>query len=398
MRYTRLRMHRRAAIAGLLGAFIALATARCERGSARVPPRPDAATRRALPGLGPVPPALQPIFGVSDDAGDPQIEPTQSTLAGPLAACVRRARESLAPELSAALGVMSYSAFAEDSCRLSFALSLRDPALCDAVQLAQLASSCRFRVAVARAERALCPRALDEPGPDPMCVALSLRKYSACPAAGGSFGDWCRAIAERDVDRCRATPGPLRPRCVSDVLALAEVIPHESRPQPAPGRMRIELSWPDGREGSTTIDADGFDRGAYVTDSRAIVLVDPRRRWPSSTAFALDGQSAAAGFELTLGEDRRGSVTRMRVVLAGGRVIESADGQSAGAVEYGHASRDIGHELSGTITARGTCAGRVAVVRATFSTFVRDVVADREAREGTTPARSRDAGLDPDEP
>lgn len=353
-----------------------------------------------MPGLGSVPPALQPIFGVpvGDDGGEPSLEPTQSTLSGPLAACVRRARESLSPELAAALGVMSYAAFAEDSCRLSFALSLRDPSLCEPVQLRQLATACRFRVAVARGDRALCPNAVDEPGPDPMCAALARRRYSACPSSGGVFNEWCRAIAERDPSRCRAMPGPLRARCVADVEALAEAIPHEAKPQPAPGRMRIELTWVDGREGATTVDADGFDRGAFVTDSRAIVLVDPRRRWPSPTAFALDAVSAAAGFELTLSEARRGSVTRMRIVLPGGRVIESPDGQVAGAVEYGHASREIGHEISGVITARGACSGRAVNVRATFASFVRDVVSDREAREGASRPRAADAGADPDEP
>lgn len=230
-----------------------------------------------------------------------------------------------------------------------------------------------------------------------MCTALALRRFSACPSAGGVFSEWCRAIAERDTSRCRAVPGAMRARCVADVTALGEAMPHENKPQPAPGRMRIELSWPDGREGAMNVDADGFERGAFVTDSRAIFLVDPRRRWPSTTAFALDGTSAAVGLELTLGEDRRGTVTRMRIVLAGGRVIESAEGQVAGTVEYGHASREIGHEITGTITARGLCAGRVAIVRATFSTFVRDVVPDREAREGASRPRTNDAGAAPDD-
>lgn len=329
------------------------------------------------------------MFVEGDDAGQ-----GPAVLAGPLASCVRRGQQTLSPELREALSTIAYESFAEDGCRASFALALRDPSLCEPVQLPQLRRSCLLRVAIARGERALCPRATDEPGPDPLCVALATRIFSACPSAGRNFAHWCRAIAERDPERCRALPGPLRTRCVADVNALGGTFAHAARPQPTAGSMRLEIEWLDGREPPRTIEADGMERGAYATESRDIVLVDPRRRWPSTTAYAVDGARAVVGFELTLGEQRRGEVRSMRVVLPDGRAIEALEGRAAGVVEYTHASRTPGHELSGTITAQGAHAGRAVRVRATFSTFIRDVVSAREARDGQRMTSASDAGTD----
>jgi hypothetical protein len=186
----------------------------------------------------------------------------------------------------------------------------------------------------------------------------------------------------------------MRRRCENDVLALAPYVERAQRPQPSPGRMQLVIEWLDQREPSRTFAAYGLERGALVSDSRVIYLVDPRRRWPSSTAYALDGQSAVVGFELSLAEQRRGDVLRMRVVLPDGRTIDGPDGRPAGTVQYAHASREVGHELSGEIDASGTCVGRAVRVQATFSTFVREVVSDREAREGSPFTHQANGGPD----
>lgn len=340
--------------------------------------------------MGVLPPSVLLQVDALADAGE---IPT-GTLPGPLGTCVRRGLEALSPELRAALGSLAYESFAEDGCRLSLAPSARDPSLCDPIQMPQLQRACRARVAIARGERAQCPRAVDEPGPDPLCVALATRNFSACPGAGPLEGQWCRAIAEHDGARCRALPGPLRRRCEEDVRTLAPFVERAQRPQPAAGHMQLVIEWTDQREPAKTIEADGFERGAIASDSRAIYLLDPRRRWPTPTAYALDGRSAAVGFELTLSEQRRGEVMRMRVVLPDGRAIEGPEGRPAGTVRYSHSSREIGHELTGELTADGTCLGRAVRVRATFETFIRDIVSDREARDGAALPAPRDAGAE----
>jgi hypothetical protein len=375
---------------------VALASFALGAGCERTPPRPprpapvDPARSGPPRGFGVLPPHVLQQVEALTDAG----EIPSGILPGPLGQCVRRGAEALSPELASALRSLAYDSFAEDGCRLALAPAARDPALCDPIELPQLQRSCRARVAIARAERALCPRAIDEPGPDPMCVALASRNASACPGAGATTAEWCRAIAEHDRGRCRALPSPLRRRCDEDVRALEALTERSVRPQPAPGHMQLTIEWTDLSEPPRTLEADGFDRGALVSDSRAIYLVDPRRRWPSPTAYALDGRSAAVGFELSLSEQRRGKALRMRVVLPDGRSIDGPDGRPAGTVQYARASREVGHELSGEISAAGLCAGRPVRVRATFSTFVRDVVSDREARDGAPVASERDAGAE----
>lgn len=375
---------------------LALAPFTLGAGCERTPPRParpaPVAPAHAGPprGFGVLPPTVLQQVESLTDAG----ETPSGILPGPLGQCVRRGADALSPELSSALRSIAYDAFAEDGCRLALAPAARDPSLCDPIELPQLQRSCRLRVAIARQERALCPRALDEPGPDPMCVALASRSASACPGAGATSAEWCRAIAEHDRGRCRTLPSPLRRRCDEDVRALEALTEPSVRPQPAAGRMQLTIEWPDQSEPARTLEADGFDRGALVSDSRAIYLLDPRRRWPAPTAYALDGRSAAVGFELSLSEQRRGEALRMRVVLPDGRAIDGPDGRPAGTVQYERASREVGHELSGVISASGTCAGRPVRVRATFSTFVRDVVSDREAREGSPLPSERDAGAE----
>lgn len=376
---------------GLLLAIATVGAAACERTPA-LPPRPDARANPLSHGYGVLPPGLAANVEALTDGGE---IPT-GILPGPLGQCVRRGAESLTPELRAALGSLAYDSFSEDACRLALAPSSRDPSLCDAIELPQLQRSCRARVAIVRAERALCPRASDEPGPDPACVALATRSFSACPAAGAMDGERCRAIAEHDASRCRLLPRPLRRRCEDDVTALAPFVERALRPQPAAGRMQLVIEWLDGHEPAKTIAGYGFERGAFVSESRAIYLVDPRRRWPSPSAYALDGQSAVVGFELSLSEQRRGEAARMRVVLPDGRSIEGPEGHPAGTVQYGHASREVGHELTGEITATGVCVGHPVRVRATFSTFIRDIVSDREARDGAPSARDSagDAGAE----
>lgn len=376
-----------------MGLLVALTVVRCDK-SPPLPPRPAARDAGLGPGFGVLPPTVVQQIDAIRDGGELPTGP----LAGPLAACVRRSQAALSSELSSALGALAYESFTEDSCRLSLAASTRDPELCEPIQLPQLQRACRSRVAIARGERALCPRALDEPGPDPMCVALASRAFSACPGAGVIEAEFCRAIAEHDGARCRALPGPLRRRCEEDVRVLSPLFAAERRPQPSPGRMSLTIEWVDGRDPPRTIDAEGAQRGALVSLTRAIYLLDPRRRWPSATAYAIDGRSAAVGFELSLDEQRRGVVQRMRVVLPDGRAIDGPEGHPAGTVRYGHASREVGHELSGEIEASGSCVGRAVRVRATFSTFVRDVVSDREARDGVViSTEDRDGGAE-DEP
>lgn len=374
---------------GLLLVTAAVTTPGCDK-RPPLPPRPDARPDPARNGFGVLPPGLAANLEALADGG----EIPSGMLPGPLGQCVRRGAESLTPELRAALGSLAYDAFAEDACRLALAPSSRDPSLCDPIELPQMQRSCRARVAIVRAERALCPRASDEPGLDPLCTALATRSFSACPGAGAMDAERCRAIAEHDAARCRLLPRPLRRRCEDDVLALSPFVERAQRPQPAPGRMQLVIEWLDQREPTRTIAAYGVERGALVSDSRAIYLVDPRRRWPSSTAYALDGQSAVVGFELSLSEQRRGEASRMRLVLPDGRTIDGPDGRPAGTVQYGHASREVGHELSGEIDATGTCVGRAVRVRATFSTFVREVLSDREAREGAPAPREADSGVD----
>ncbi len=375
----------------------AVALSACERPQGAGARGPDGAgagrAGRAGPGAGVLPPRILSAIAGEADGGE---GPT-GVLPGPLGACVQRARTSLTPELRAALDALSYGDFAEDSCRLALAPAARDPSLCDRVQLPQLARACRTRVAVARGERSLCPRAQDEPGPDLFCVALATRAFSGCPGAGLVDGPRCRAVAELDLARCRGLPGPSRALCEGDVRALTGVIVPAARPQPAPGTLRLEITFVNNSEPTRTVDAWGMERGAFVTDSRAIVLVDPRRRWPEPTAYAVDGRSAVAGVELTLGEERRGEVTRLRVVLSDGRALEGPVGRSAGPVTYTRASREVGHELAGTFTAEATVQGRPARIVGTFATFVRDVVSDREAREGAAIVRASDAGTESDD-
>jgi hypothetical protein len=339
----------------------------------------------------PLPPAVFRALVETLDAGE---GPT-GVLPGPVGACVARAREGLTPELRAALELLSYDDFAQDGCRLALATSARDPSLCERIELAPLARACRTRVAIARGERALCPRAEDEPGPDPLCVALSTRRFNACPAAGVVEGVRCRAIAEGAVERCRSLPGPIRGRCESDLRALDGLWPRAAVIQPAAGSLQLELAWLDGRDPTRMLEASGMDRGAFVTDVRTIVLVDPRRRWPEPTAYALDGRRAPTGVELTLDEGRQGRVLRLRVVLPDGRVFEDLGGSNAGTVRYTRASREVGHELAGTFTVTGAVQGRGARVTGRFETFVRDLVSEREAREGAALPSSSDGGLTP---
>ncbi len=335
-----------------------------------------------------LPPAVMRALIEAVDAS----ESPSGVLPGPVGACVQRARAGLTPELREALDLLSYEDFAEDGCRLALATAARDLALCERIALAPLARACRARVAIARGDRSLCPRAEDEPGPDPTCVALATRRFGGCPSAGLVDGLRCRAIAEGEVSRCAALPGPMRGRCESDVRALEGLWPRAAVIQPDPGSLRLELEWLDGREPRRALDAAGMERGAFVTDARTIVLVDPRRRWPEPTAYALDGRSAPTGVELTLDERRQGEIRRIRVVLPDGRVFEGLAGQSAGTVRYTHASREVGHALAGTLTANGAIQGRAVRLSGRFETFVRDVVTEREAREGLAPPRPADGG------
>ncbi|MDP3278578.1 MAG: hypothetical protein Q8Q09_25535 [Deltaproteobacteria bacterium] len=331
------------------------------------------------------------LLGVAPDA---HALSSASELSGALGACVRRANEGLSPTLAAAVDTMGYGQLTEDACRLSLATELRDPSLCTSIALPSVSRACVTRVAIALQNYTLCPDALDEPGPDSLCVALATRAPSRCAGAGPTEATRCRAIAEHDVARCQGLPTPLQPRCVRDVQALASALPLMRGPHPEPGRMSLHIEWVNSTDPALDLQADGFDRGVFATPDRGLMLVDPRRRWPSPTAYVMAQQRVAVGMHWTLGAQRDGIVKSLRVVLADGRVIESVVGQDAGAVRYQHASLEPGHEVHASYEARGVVQGRPVRITGELHTFVRDSVSERHAREGVERPRDRDAGTE----
>ncbi len=323
--------------------------------------------------------------------------PSAQALGGLLGACIQRGSQGLSQELRQGLNTLGYAQFAEDACRLALAATQRELASCDQIVFRSLADTCRFRVAVVRGERQSCPEAVDEPGPDPMCVALATRNYSACPAAGITAQQHCRAIAESDVGRCHQLPGPYRVQCEENVAALRGQLPSRQTPQPAAGTMHLRLEWLGTSAAATEYTAAGMDRGAYATESRGIVLVDPRKRWPTASTFIYDRSLAAVGLAMTIGEERVGTVRALRIILPDARVVENVPTVlTLGVVHFSKASLQVGHELAGEFSINAVCVGRPVRVTATFSTFIRDTVSERVAREGAprpSSGQRTDAGV-----
>lgn len=341
----------------------------------------DASTRAAL--------SIENLLGNSSANETPAAE-----TAGLLGACIQRSTQGLTTELREGLNTLGYTQFAEDSCRLSLAATQRDVQSCDRIVFRTLADTCRLRVAIARGERELCPEAVDEPGPDPLCVALATRNYSACPGAGISAQNHCRAIAENDAERCHLLPGPFRIQCEENVRALLGTVPTRSAPQPNAGSMHLRLEWLGTTLAPTEYEAAGMDRGAFATESRGVVIVDPRKRWPQPSTFLYDRSRVAVGVALTVGEQRTGNLRAIRIILPDGRVVENPVTVTAlGTVQFTKATLQVGHELVGEFSTVAVCGGRPVRVTANFATFIRDEVRERVAREGVVralPSGSRD--------
>ncbi len=322
---------------------------------------------------------------LGSEANDNASNERSAPRGGLLGACIARASATMTAELAQALGSLGYTQFAEDACRLSLSASQRDPLSCDQIAFRSLAEQCRLRVAVARGERELCPHATDEPGPDPLCVALATRVYSACPGAGITAQHHCRAIAEGDRDRCRLLPGPYRMPCEQNVDALLTAIPHRATPQPAAGAAHIRLEWvgPSATGHAVDeLDVSGMDRGAFATESRGVVLVDPRQRWPHAARALYDGERVALGAAITVGEQRNGLLRELRLVLRDGLQCETLPTLARAPVRFTRATLQVGHELEGELDTTVVCGSRTARLSLRFSTFIRDTVTERVAREG----------------
>ncbi len=319
-----------------------------------------------------------------DAAPDAIVDPEQRRLlGGPLAACIRRMSEGAPAELRNAIDTLEYPSLGEDACRLDLAVTMRAGFLCDGVALSAMREVCRTRAAIAVGSPDTCPTLRPDLGRDATCVALAARTPSLCAAADAAARIRCLAVAHGDVSECAALDPLLRPRCRADVQAMLTAQLPRMRGTVLPAgtfHLRVVLGARSSDGGGGVVhdyELSIASRGAFASADGTILLVDPRRGWPSMFAHSMvASDQPIVGF--ALGQPRRrgpGTVVDARIVLPDGTVVERASIGPPGTADFVHVAHERAGAVEGSFAFDTTIPGSPVHVEGAFRTFVRDVIA-----------------------
>lgn len=172
------------------------------------------------------PPSVWPSQGVVELGMDLEREET-------VAACVRRVRDRLAPEVAEAVADLGYDTFVEDLCGARAAVRAGDEAACDGLSVSTARRGCRRRLAVAHGRPEACPDDVALLGREPLCLAWAARDAGLCRALDGTAAARCEAVLAGDAGRCARLPPNARARCASEVARYGAALGVGRPPRPA---------------------------------------------------------------------------------------------------------------------------------------------------------------------
>lgn len=300
-----------------------------------------------------------------------------------VAACTARLSSGTPPEVRATLVDLGWTDFYGDACGAAIAVRDGSVSACDALSARALRERCRLRVAVAHADVSACPPARGGVGRDALCVALASGIVGLCRGTSVVDQPSCRALLERDPERCAASPSA-EARCRAEVAELAALVP---APDPSAPRSDADIPEPalvlevrrvvPGADGEVvsepeTIAIGSFERGAVM------VTADGATRITIGEAASRGGEPAAL-VELELPAEVEGDGTLEATLRIGTEVRLDLHLPDVGTLSGGEGEIVIttleprlGGRLAGRI--RAELIASVGSVRVTgrFATFVRD--------------------------
>ncbi len=303
-----------------------------------------------------------------------------------LEACIKQ-RAPLDAVVSDALASIGYGTFVRDACRVLEAAKTRDATRCALIDASALKYRCESVVAVVARRADGCPLAAtsSEDGRDSVCVAWSLRSRALCRGADARSRTRCEAVVAGDAKPCASIAlAEDRRDCARDVERWRSIVAEGGAPAiaiKAPSAT-LEVHGADGRADPalTSFDASGvLSRGVVVVKGprRSSLRVgdlealgSPRAASPSSRAklsFALDFGPEASS---------QASLRDFSLSVPGAAELSCAPGRCELSVKDVSVDASRGGAVSLSVVGRVGVSPQAFQVRATLSTFVRDVVVE----------------------
>ena len=323
-----------------------------------------------------------------------------------LEACVAE-RAKLDPLVGDALGAIGYDTFLRDACRMLEAAKDRKKETCERIDSSPLRRKCQSWVAILAQAPDQCPLQFDAlvtRGRVPSCVAIAARDPRLCAGEGRAQPRaTCEAMVNRDAQRCGVLAPAQKAACERELARWRDLLS-----SPLEGLDKLPVPKETLTVGER--DAGASDAGASETDlatdvANGVVVVTSRDRARIEVGSLVESDLAhlaaaptrrsRIGFTLLQGD--KPTLQKLELILPGEAPFVSPPAQCDCKVTNVKLTPKRGSEVSFTIEGKVQAATRTQPFGVTVTTFVRDVVPDREGGGLRTippshPALVRDGG------
>lgn len=304
-----------------------------------------------------------------------------------LETCVSQ-HAKLEPLVGDALGAIGYETFLHDSCRMLEAAKDRKKETCERIDSSPLRRKCRSWVAILAQAPDQCPLEYDAVvtrGRVPSCVAIAARDPRLCAGEGRAAPRAaCEAMVNRDPARCSVL-GPAPKAACERELARWKLLlspPLEGLDKLPVPKETLTLGERDA--GVSDAGAADVDLGSDIASGVVLVTAGERSRLEIGSLVESELAHLAAaptrrpriGFTL-LGAPKP-AIQKLEIIVPNEAPYVSPPAQCDCKIANVKIGTQRGSEVSFTIEGKVNAALRTQPFAVNVTTFVRDVVSDRE--------------------
>lgn len=314
-------------------------------------------------------------------------------------------RAKLDPLVGDALGAIGYDTFLRDACRMLEAAKDRKKETCERIDSSPLRRKCETWVAILAQAPDQCPlqyEAIASRGRSASCVAVASRDPRLCAGEARSAPRaTCEAMVNRDPARCGTLLPNQKASCEREIARWKSLLsaPLEGLEKiPAPSAKLKVLGASDAGPGTDVDLTSDVASGVVVVTARERARVEVGSLVESELAHLAAAPTRAARLSLALLNDVKPTLQKVELIVPNEAPYVSPPASCDCKVTKVKLAPARGSTVTFSVDGKLTSGSRVQVFALDVTTFVRDVVADREGGGLRTipaahPVLGRDGGL-----
>lgn len=313
-------------------------------------------------------------------------------------------RAKLDPLVGDALGAIGYDTFLRDACRMLEAAKDKKKETCERIDSSPLRRKCETWVAILSQAPDQCPlqyEAIVSRGRVASCVAVAARDPRLCAGETRSAPRaTCEAMVNRDPAKCGTLLPNQKAACEREITRWKSLLSPALEgldKLPTPHAKLKVLGASDAGPGTDVDLTSDVTNGVVVVTARERSRIEVGSLVESELAHLAAAPTRAARMSLALINDVKPSLQKVELILPNEAPYVSPPAPCDCKVSKVKMAPTRGSEVSFSVEGKLTSGSRVQVFTLDVTTFVRDVVADKEGGGLRTippihPALGRDGG------